>query len=128
MESFVKKDGGGTPPEDGGSNSSIDFKGEKRSNDTHQSTTDPDARPYKKSEGEKSKMSYLNHALMENRNGLVVDAETTLATGTAEREAALTMAKHTITKAGSTLGADKGYDVAGFVKDLRELKITVSDP
>jgi transposase len=124
MKSFVKKDGSGTPPEDGGRNAAVDFKGEKRSNETHQSTTDPDARLYKKSEGDKSRMSYLSHALMENRNGLVVDAETTLATGTAERDAALTMAKRSMTKAGSTLGADKGYDAAGFVKELRELKIT----
>ena len=124
MKSFVKKDGSGTPPEDGGRNPTVDFKGEKRSNDTHHSTTDPDARLYKKSEGDKSKMSYLSHALMENRNGLVVDAENTLATGTAEREAALTMAKRTMTRAGSTLGGDKGYDVAEFVKDLRKLKIT----
>ena len=83
----------------------------------------PDARLYKKSEGDKSRMSYLNHALIENRNGLVVDAETTLATGTAERDAALVMAKRTM-KPGSTLGADKGYDTAGFVKDLRNLKMT----
>jgi transposase len=124
MKSFVKKDGSGTPPEDGGRNATVDFKGEKRSNETHHSTTDPDARLYKKSEGDKSRMSYLSHALMENRNGLVVDAETTLATGTAERDAALTMAKRSMTKAGSTLGADKGYDAAEFVKELRELKIT----
>ncbi|MET3132784.1 transposase [Oxalobacteraceae bacterium GrIS 1.11] len=124
MKSFVKKDGSGTPPEDDGRNASVDFKGEKRSNETHHSTTDPDARLYKKSKGDKSRMSYLGHALMENRNGLVVDAETTLATGTAERDAALTMAKRSMTKAGSTLGADKGYDAAGFVKELRELKIT----
>jgi transposase len=124
MKSFVKKDGSGTPPEDGGRNPTVDFKGEKRSNVTHHSTTDPDARLYKKSEGDKSRMSYLSHALMENRNGLVVDAETTLATGTAERDAALAMAKRTMTKPGATLGADKGYDTAGFVKDLRDLKIT----
>jgi hypothetical protein len=73
------------------------FQGEKRSNETHQSTTDPDARLYKKSEGDKSRLCYLGHALMENRHGLVVDAETTLATGMAERDAALTMAKRTIT-------------------------------
>jgi transposase len=124
MKSFVKKDGSGKPTEDGGRNATVDFKGEKRSNETHQSTTDPDARLYKKSEGDKSRMSYLSHALMENLNGLVVDAETTLATGTAERDAALTMAKRSMTKAGSTLGADKGYDAAEFVKELRELRIT----
>jgi transposase len=116
VKRFVKKDGGRNP--------TVDFKGEKRSNETHQSTTDPDARLYKKSEGDKSRLSYLCHALMENRSGLVVDAETTLATGTAERDAALAMAGRTITKPGSTLGADKAYDVAGFVKDLRNSKIT----
>ena len=124
VKSFVKKDGSSPPPSDGGRNPTVDFKGETRSNDTHQSTTDPDARLYKKGDGEKSRMSYLSHALMENRHGLVVDAETTLATGTAEREAALIMAERTITKPGSTLGADKGYDVADFVTRLRGLKIT----
>lgn len=124
VKSFVKKDGSSPPPEGGGRNPTVDFKGEARSNDTHASTTDPDARLYKKSEGEKSRLSYLSHALMENRNGLIVDAETTLATGTAEREAALTMAERTITKPGATLGADKAYDVAGFVEKLRKLRIT----
>ena len=124
MKSFVKKDGSDTPTEDGGRNATVDFKGEKHSNETHHSLTDPDARLYKKSEGEKSRMSYLNHALMENRNGLMVDAETTLAAGTAERDAALTMAERSMTKAGLTLGADKGYDSAEFVKQLRGLKIT----
>ena len=123
-EKFRQKDGSGTPPEDGGRNATVDFKGEKRSNETHQSTTDPDARLYKKSEGNKSCLSCLNHALMENRNDLAVNAETTLATGTTERDAALTMATRSMTKAGSTLGADKGYDAAGFVKELRERKIT----
>lgn len=79
---------------------------------------------YKKSEGDKCRMSYLSHALMENRNGVVVDAETTLATGTAELDAVLTMAKPSMAKAGSTLGTDNGYDAAGFIKGLRELKIT----
>jgi len=124
IKSFVKKDGSSPPPEDGGRNPTVDFKGEKLTNDTHQSTTDPDARLYKKSAGDKSRLSYLSHALMENRNGLIVDAETTLATGTAERDAALAMAKRTITKPGATLGADKGYDIAGFVQQLRELRIT----
>ncbi len=124
VKSFVKKDGSSPPPEGGGRNPTVDFKGEKRSNDTHASTTDPDARLYKKSEGEKSRLSYLSHALMENRNGLIVDAETTLATGTAEREAALTMAERTIAKPGATLGADKAYDVADFVEKLRKLRIT----
>jgi len=124
MKSFTKKDGSSPPSDDGGRNPTVDFKGEKRSNETHQSTTDPDARLYKKSEGDKSRLCYLGHALMENRHGLVVDAEMTLATGTAERDAALTMARRTITKPGSTLGGDKGYDAAEFVNDLRELRIT----
>jgi transposase len=123
MKSFVKKDGSTPPPEDGGRNPTVIFKGEPRSNSTHESTTDPDARLFKKSEGDKSRLCYLGHALMENRNGLVVDAQTTLASGTAEREAAKTMVARTVTKP-ATLGADKGYDVADFVTTLRESKVT----
>jgi hypothetical protein len=88
MKSFKAKDGSGKPPEDGARIPTVDFKGEKRSNDTHASTTDRQARLYKKAEGEKSRLCYLGHTLMENRNGLAVDLETMLATGTAEREAA----------------------------------------
>ena len=124
MKSFVAKDGSSKPPEDGGRNPTVDFKGEKRSNETHASTTDPEARLYKKAEGEKSRLGYLGHALMENRNGLVVDVETTHATGTAEREAAKVMLARTVTKAGATLGADKGYDVAEFVEAIREQGVT----
>ncbi|WP_426079196.1 IS5 family transposase [Janthinobacterium sp. PSPC3-1] len=124
VKSFTKKDGGGPPPSDGERNATVDFKGEKRSNETHQSTTDPDARLYKKGDGDKSRLCYLGHALMENRNGLVVDATTTLASGTAERDAALIMAKLSINKAGATLGADKSYDAAAFVKELRGLGVT----
>jgi len=123
-KSFVKKDGSTPPPEDGGRNPTVNFKGEKRSNETHASATDPDARLYKKSEGDKSQLAFLGHALMENRNGLVVDVEVTHATGTAEREAAHTMAKHTIRKPGATVGADKGYDVQSVVEGLRKLKVT----
>ncbi|MBD9358671.1 transposase [Methylomonas sp. EbA] len=111
-------------PEDGGRNPTVNFKGEKRSNDTHASTTDPDARLYKKSEGDKSQLAFLGHALMENRNGLVVDVEVTQATGTAEREAAETMVKRTISKPGATLGADKNYDTADFVGKLCRRKVT----
>lgn len=124
MKSFVAKEGSGKPPEDGGRNPTVDFKGEKRSNDTHASTTDPDARLYKKAEGEKSRLGYLGHALMENRNGLVVDGETTHATGTAEREAAKAMVERTVTRTGATLGADKAYDVPEFVQALRERGVT----
>ena len=124
MKSFVKKDGSSSPPEDDTRNPTVNFKGEKRSNDTHASTTDPDVRLYKKSEGDKSQLCYLGHALMENRNGLVVDVEVTHATGTAEREAAKTMIKRTVKKPGTTVGADKGYDVESFVTDIRVLKVT----
>ena len=123
MKSFVKKDGSTPPPADGGRNPTVIFKGEPRSNSTHESTTDPDARLFKKSEGDKSRLCYMGHALMENRNGLVVDAQTTLASGTAEREAAKKMVARTVTKP-ATLGADKGYDVADFVTALRESKVT----
>jgi transposase len=124
VKSFTKKDGSGAPPSDEGRNATVDFKGAKRSNETHQSTTDPDARLYKKGDGDKSRLCYLGHALMENRNGLVVDATTTLSSGTAERDAALIMAKRSIKKAGATLGADKGYDAAEFVKQLRDHGVT----
>jgi transposase len=124
MKSFVKKDGSSPPPEEGGRNPTVDFKGEKRCNETHASTTDPDARLYKKSDGDKAQLCFIGHALMENRNGLVVDVEVTHATGTAEREAAKAMARRTIRKPGATLGGDKNYDVRDFVEALRELKVT----
>jgi transposase len=124
QKSFVRKDGGSPPPEDNTRNPTVNFKGEKRSNDTHASTTDPDARQYKKSDGDKAELCYLGHALMENRSGLVVDCEVTHATGTAERDAAQVMAERTIDKPGATLGADKGYDTADFVAEVRKLKVT----
>jgi len=123
MKSFKAKDGSSKPPQDGGRNPTVDYKGEKRSNDTHASTTDPQARLYKKAEREKSRLCYLGHALMENRNGLAVDLETTLATGTAEREAARAMVERAL-KRGSTLGADKNYDVAEFVLAMRDHGVT----
>lgn len=112
------------PPEDGGRNPTVNFKGERRSNETHRSSTDPDARLYKKSEGNKSQLAFLGHALMENRNGLVVDVEVTQATGTAEREAAETMVKRMILKPGATLGADKNYDTQDFVAKIRQRQVT----
>lgn len=95
------------PPQDGGRNPTVDFKGEERKNDTNASTTDPEARLYKKSRGDKSQLCFLGHALTENRSGLVVDVETTQATGTAEREAAKSMVGRSV-KRGATRGADKG--------------------
>lgn len=125
MKSFVKKDDADDqPPNDGGRNPSVDFKGEKRSNETHASTTDADARLYKKSQGDKAQLCMMGHAMMDNRNGLVTDVETTHATGTAEREAAKLMASRSIRKKGATLGADKGYDVKEFVDALRKMGIT----
>lgn len=112
-------DGGG----EGGRNAEVDFRGRPRSNDTHVSTTDPDARLYRKSKAAPAVMGYLGHVLMENRNGLVVAATVTHATGTAEREAALSMARQRrITKA--TLGADKGYDTAQFITQVRAMGLT----
>lgn len=123
LKSFKAKDGSGEPPEDGGRNPTVNFKGERRGNDTHESTTDPEARLYKKAEGDKARLAYLGHNLMENRNGLVVDVELTQASGTAEREAAVKMAARSL-KRGNTLGADKNYDTRGCVGELRRLGVT----
>ncbi len=112
-----------TPPEDP-RNPTVDFTGEKRSNKTHQSTTDPESRLYRKSFGTESKLCYAGHILMENRNGLAVDVRLNRATGRAEREAALLMAAQLPGKHRVTLGADKAYDVRSFVEPLREMKIT----
>jgi len=117
-KSFVRKDGNG-PDRPAGRNPEVDFSGEKRSNATHQSTTDPEARLYKKGEFTEAKLRYITHALAENRQGLIVDVETTQATGTAEVEAAVRMIDRTVS-AGATVGADKGYDQPGFVAHLSE--------
>ncbi len=112
------------PPDDPG-NATVDFHGEKRSNQTHQSTTDPQARLYKKSAGSEAKLSYLGHVLAENRNGLVVGTRVTQATGTAERAAALQMiVEQNGGERRVTVGGDKGYDVREFVEDLREVQAT----
>jgi transposase len=124
MKSVKAKDGSSQPPDDSTRNPSVNFKGEKRSNETHASTTDPDARMYKKSEGDKAQLAFLGHALMENRNGLVVDAQVTQATGTAERDAATQMIQRRVKKAGATVGGDKNYDTKNFVAGLRELNVT----
>ena len=123
MKSFRPKDGSGEPPAPG-RNGERDFHSEKRSNQTHASTTDPDARLYRKGPGQPAKLTYLGHVLMENRHALVVDTRLTLATGTAEREAALEMAANRPGSHRITLGADKAYDVAGFVADLRQYNVT----
>ncbi|TXN07679.1 IS5 family transposase [Methylobacterium sp. WL103] len=122
-KSFRPKDGSGEPPGPG-RNGERDFRREKRSNETHASTTDPDARLYRKADGQESRLCYLGHALMENRNGLVVDAALTHATGTAEREAALAMLDRLPRRHRITLGADKLFDVEAFVGDLRARQVT----
>jgi transposase len=123
LKSFRLKDGDGEPPAPG-RNDERDFHGEKRSNETHASTTDRDARLYRKGPGQPAKLAYLGHVLMENRHALVVDTRLTLATGTAEREAALEMVAARPGNHRITLGADKAYDVAGFVDDLRACNVT----
>jgi transposase len=125
QKSFRPKDRpGGDPPPDDPGNPMVDFHGEKRSNATHRSTTDPEARLFKKGKGREAKLSYMGHVLMENRHGLVVDAELTPATGTAEREAALQMLARTAGPGAVTVGADKSYDTRDFVARARNLKVT----
>ncbi|MEO5896819.1 MAG: IS5 family transposase [Vicinamibacterales bacterium] len=124
-KSFQRKDAP-PPPEgpDGGSNPTIDFKGERRGNATHQSTTDPDARLYKKAQGREARLGYLGHVVMENRTGLIVDALVTPASGTAERDASLVMMSRRPGDHRITLGADKAYDTRDHVTELRHLGVT----
>jgi transposase len=122
IKSFKPKDGSGEPPA-AGRNSEVDFRGQPRSNETHASTTDPDARLYKKAAGQAAKLCHLGHVLMENGNGLVV-AAVTKASGTAEREAAIEMVGALEGSHRITVGGDKAYDTADFVADIRELGVT----
>ena len=115
------------PPSSGGGsrNREADFHGEKRSNDTHVSTSDPDARLYRKGAGKEAKLCFIGHALMENRNALFVDACLTKADGHAERVAALHMIEPRADRARRiTLAADKGYDAEDFVNELRSMRVT----
>jgi len=123
MKSFRPKDGRGEPPAPG-RNGERDFHGETRSNQTHASSTDPDARLYKKSPGSAAKLCHMGHVVMENRNGLVVAAEMTPATGTAEREAVVAMVEELAAGQHMTMGADKAYDTADFVAEMRRLGVT----
>jgi len=124
MKSFKAKDGSSDPP-GSGRNGERDFHGEKRSNATHASSTDPEAQLYRKGRGKEAKLSFMGHVLMENRSGLIVAATLTKATGTAEREAAEAMiVRHSPGARRITLGADKGYDAAAFVADMRGLNVT----
>ena len=130
IKSFRRKDegGDGSAGGSGGRNAERNFRGKKRSNKTHASTTDPEARLYKKGDGQPARLCYIGHVLMENRHGLAVGGVVSQATGTAEREAALALIDAHRDRHGQarrlTLGADKAYDVMAFVEDLRERKVT----
>lgn len=123
MKSFRPK-GGDDDAGPGGGNAERDFHGEKRRNDTHESRTDSEARLYRKGNGKESKLCFMGHALMENRNGLAVGVMVTQANGTAERVAALELVARHTKKSRVTLGADKAYDVQDFVEKLRKQKVT----
>jgi transposase len=125
LKSFRAKDGSDEPPA-AGRNGERDFHGQTRTNATHTSTTDPEAKLYRKGKGKEAKLSYMGHALIENRHGLVMQADATEASGTAERKAALDMIDRQApgTSNQLTLGADKAYDASGFVADLRAKCVT----
>jgi len=112
------------PTNDGTRNPTVNWRKEKRANDTHESLTDPESRLFKKSKGSEAKLAFLGHVLTENRNGLVVDVRVTAATGTAERDAAVDMLKGKPASRPVTVGADKGYDAAEFVQRLRQQQAT----
>src|SRR5258705_2187191 len=122
LKSFRRKDEGPQPPPDDPGNPTVNFHGESRKNDTHQSTTDPDAMLARKGAGREAKLSYAGHVLLDNRHGLVANVCVTAATGTAEREAALLLLAEA--GAAATVGGDKGFDVASFVAAGRALAIT----
>jgi transposase len=124
LKSFKKKDEQPSAPPDDPGNPTVDFHGEKRSNQTHASTTDPDALLARKGAGKEAKMSYSGHVLMENRNGLVADVEVLQANGTAERDAALVMIEAIPGDHPVTVGADKNYDTKDFVAESRNLNAT----
>jgi transposase len=122
LKSFRRTDAGPTPPPDDPGNPTVNFHGESRRNDTHQSTTDPDARLARKGQGKEAKLSYAGHVLLDNRHGLVANVCATTATGTAEREAAVRLLAAAAD--GGTVGGDKGFDVPSFVAAARTLGLT----
>ena len=124
MKSFRPKDERGDPPGEAGRNPAVDFRGERRRNVTHASTTDPEARLARKGQGREARLAFAGHVLMENRQGLVVDVQVTAASGTAERDTALDMLQALPGSQHRTVGADKGYDTAAFVWECRDLGIT----
>ena len=123
IKSFKPKDGN-EPPSGVGRNPDADFRGERRSNATHVSTTDPEARLARKEPGKEAKLSFAGHVLTENRDGLVVDFALTQATGAAEREAALKMLGRLQCSRRATVGADKGYDTKDFVAESRRRAVS----
>ena len=123
MKSFRPKDGSGEPP-DPGRNGERDFHGEQRTNETHASATDPKAKLFRKGRGKEAKLSFIGHALMENRHGLLVDSRVSEANGTAERDVAEIMLAAVPGRHPLTVGGDKGFDTRGFIAALRELKVT----
>ena len=124
LKSFQRKDQKNGPPPDDPGNPTVDFHGEKRSNQTHESTTDPDALLARKGNGKEAKLSYNGNLLTENRNGLIVNTETLQANGTAERDAALLMLEQISGTDRVTVGGDKGFDTKDFVAECRHLNIT----
>jgi transposase len=122
-KSFQRK-GQPTPPPDDPGNPTVNFHGEKRSNDTHESSTDPDARLARKSGGHEAKLAYCGNVMIENRHGLVVDTELLQCNGTAERDAAMMMAERVDGVERITLAADKGYDTKDFVSEMRGMNVT----
>ena len=125
QKSFRRKDGTDAGPTDSDpGNPTVNFHGESRKNDTHESTTDPEARMARKGDGKEAKLSYAAHVLMENRSGLVVNMRVTLATGTCERAASIEMVQDIPGQHRVTLGADKNYDTRDHVEQLREQKVT----
>jgi transposase len=122
LKSFQRKAAGPSDPPDDPGNPTINFHGETRKNDTHASTTDPDAQLYRKGKGKEAKLAYLGHVLLDNRHGLVANVCATAATGTAERDAAVVLL--TAEARAKTVGGDKNFDVASFVAAVRELDIT----
>ena len=123
LKSFQPKEAEPPPSPDDGKNPTVNFHGQRRRNDTHQSTTDPDAMLYRKGPGREARLAYLGHVLLDNRHGLVTNVCVTAATGTAERAAAALLLEASAPR-GSTVGADKGYDVASFVRHVRARGIT----
>lgn len=123
-KSFQPKDKKPSPPPDDPGNPTVNFRGERRSNETHASKTDPEALLARKGEGKESKLSYTGNLLVENRNGLIVDAEVFQANGMAERDAALVMLEQISGTKAVTVGGDKGFDTFGFVEECRNLRVT----